>query len=352
MRWRAALVVLALAAAWLPLPRTFVEQIYATRLFPPLQAFVTNISNRTSLALFDLLIATLSGWWIVALIRDVAAGRRNGWLRTLGRIMVRTVTIGAASYLVFLIVWGLNYRRVPLEDKLRYDSGRVGSDGAITLAEASVKHVNALYDVAHRDGWAAPDVVDSALAGAFAQARQDLRLPAQTVPARPKRTMFDLYFLRAGVAGMTDPYFLETFVASDLLPFERPFVIAHEWSHLSGVGDEGAANFVGWLTCLRGNAGHQYSGWLFLYGEVFDALDRPHAQSVAAELGEGPRSDLRAIRERFEKHVNPRVSAAGWRVYDQYLKANKVEQGTRSYAEVVRLILGTEFGDEWKPQLR
>jgi hypothetical protein len=43
---------------------------------------------------------------------------------------------------------------------------------------------------------------------------------------------------------MTDPFFLETLVASDVLPFERPFLVAHEWSHLAGIADEGEANFV------------------------------------------------------------------------------------------------------------
>jgi hypothetical protein len=37
------------------------------------------------------------------------------------------------------------------------------------------------------------------------------------------------------------------------------------------------------------------------------------------------------------------VSAAGWRVYDQYLKVNRVDEGTASYAEVVRLVLGTNL---------
>jgi hypothetical protein len=69
-------------------------------------------------------------------------------------------------------------------------------------------------------------------------------------------------------------------------------------------------------------------------------------------LADGPREDLQAIRVRLLQHINPQVSAAGWRVYDQYLKANKVEAGAASYAEVVRLILGTTFDDDWKPQLK
>jgi len=59
---------------------------------------------------------------------------------------------------------------------------------------------------------------------------------------------------------MTDPYFLETLIASDLLPFERSFVAAHEWSHLAGIADEGEANLAGWLTCLRGGVPHSIAG--------------------------------------------------------------------------------------------
>jgi hypothetical protein len=49
---------------------------------------------------------------------------------------------------------------------------------------------------------------------------------------------------------------------------------------------------------------------------------------------------LRAVRERYLRDVNRRISDAGWRVYDSYLKANRVQAGTASYDEVVRLVLG------------
>ena len=52
------------------------------------------------------------------------------------------------------------------------------------------------------------------------------------------------------------------------------------------------------------------------------------------------------------RHVSRRVAAAGWRVYDSYLKANRVEAGSASYAQVVRLVAGTTFGDDWRPALR
>jgi hypothetical protein len=346
------LFVAALAAAFVPIPARTIEAIYSDRLFPIYQIVATSISNRVSFALFDVLVLGVVVCWFLLTVGDILLARRAGWLQAVLRIVLRTATIAAVAYLAFLLTWGFNYRRVPLEDKLQFEQSRISTDAATALAVQAVGQLNALYEPAHRIGWVPPHVVDRPLADAFALGRRELGSTAATLPGVPKSTLLDTYFRRAGVAGMTDPYFLETFVASDLLPFELPFVVAHEWGHLAGFADEGDANFLAFLTCLHGTTAHQYSGWLSLYSEVVGGLDRQSAGEVSAQLDAGPREDLRAIRDRLIHNVNPRVSAAGWRVYDQYLKANNVEAGAASYADVVRLILGTKFTGDWKPQLK
>jgi hypothetical protein len=226
---------------------------------------------------------------------------------------------------------------------LKYDANAVTVDAARDASKLTVSRLNALYVPAH----AARDRTsrnDAALAAAFARTTRELGATGTTVPARPKETILDLYFRPAAVAGMTDPFFLETLVESNLLEIERPFVVAHEWSHLAGFADEGEANFAGWLTCTRADALSQYSGWLSLFGELMNAVPRADRAAAMASLAGGPREDLRAIAARLARDVKPRVSAAGWRVYNEYLKANRVEAGTASYAQVVRLVLGTRLG--------
>ena len=344
----AALVVLAVGAAVAPLPAPIVERVYSTRVYVAVQSLLTPLSNVVPIALFDVLFCGVLAVWIGLSVVDV---RRSGWARAAGSAGVRTLTWSAALYLAFLATWGLNYRRVALADKLQFDRGAVDLDAARRVAMIAVDRVNTLYDAAHRLQAPASAEVSESLEEGFARASRDLDLPFIAV-ARPKRTLLDVYFQRAGVAGMTDPFLLETLVASDLLPVERPFVVAHEWSHLAGIADEGEANFVGWLACLRGSAADQYSAWLFLYGELTRSVTAPDRAALASALADGPRADLRAIRDRVARHLNPRVSAAGWRVYDSYLKANRVESGAASYAEVVRLVLGVKFGDDWTPLRR
>jgi hypothetical protein len=351
-----ALVVAAVLAAIAPLPPRLVESLYASRLYPAWQPVVTRVSNLTPIAWLDLLIVVVAVAWIAALVRDVW---RRGWAATIVRAALRTIVWASAAYLLFLVAWGLNYRRAPLVETLAFDAGSVSAAHAIDVANGVVLRLNALHDAAHeavrdapRDAAASVPPIDPVLAAAYARTLADLGRPATFVPARPKRTFLDLYFRRAGVEGMTDPYFLETLMVGDLLPVERPFIIAHEWSHLAGVTDEGEASFVGWLTCLRGAPVHQYSAALFLYAELAAALRPRDRAPVAARLALGPRADLTAIARRGQQNVSPRLASAGWRVYDEYLKANRVERGTASYDEVVRLVLGVRMSPDGVPLRR
>ena len=372
---RVILVSLAVLLALAPIPPRWVETLYSGFFYPPLQEVLTTLSNLAPFALFDVLLAGFVAWWIWRLWRDISSGRdtpkarpsrprrgapakrgktagKRNWWRIAGRVGVRTATAAAAAYLVFLTTWGFQYRRVPIAEKVRFDARSVSLGAALALAGTAVQQVNALYPGSREDNDPPHDRIDPVLAGAFGRTTRLLGLPGQPRPGRPKRTILDPYFRAAGVDGMTDPFFLETLVASNLLPFERPFVLAHEWSHLAGVTNEGEANFAGWLTCVRGDDRIRYSGWLFLYGEAIRGLPARDRAALSAGLADGPREDLQAIAERLRASVNPVVATAGWTVYDKYLKANRVEAGATSYNEVVRLILGTKFSADWTPDMR
>ena len=336
--WSVACVTAAVAAAVIPLPAAAVDRWYSAGAYATLQPWLTSLSNRLTFSLLDLLLVGVAVFWVALTARDLL-DTTNRWRAAL-TIVARTIVWGAALYLLFLALWGLNYRRPRLRDSRPYEASAVTADAAAAALRQAVTRVNGLYGRAHASGWPAPGEVDADLATAFAHALRDAGLAREVVPGRPKHTLLDWYFRRAGVDGMTDPFFLETLVSGGVLPFERPFVVAHEWSHLAGVTDEGEANFTAWLSCAGGSPSNAYSGWLFLYGELARAVNAPDRTALSAALEAGPRADLRAIRERYQRDINPRVSNAGWRVYDSYLKANRVEAGTTSYDEVVRLVLG------------
>lgn len=338
MTWRLVAIGGAALALVMPLPGSVTERFYSQSLYAAIQSLVTPLSNRTSLVWFDLLLIVVS---LTLVSRSVWDLRRRSLLMATWHIVGRLLTVGSLLYLAFLVMWGLNYRRQPLREKLPYDSSRVTPDAAVALGQSLVDILNTEYAAAHQTS--STDGIDERLATAFRDASGRLGLPRTTVLGRPKTSLLDLYFRRAGVAGMTDPFFLETLVSSDLLPFERPQVIAHEWAHLTGLADEGEASFAGWLACMRGDASHRYSGALALYLEVIGGLPSSARAGVSGRLSDGPLGDIRAMRERDTRERSPRVSLAGWRMYDSYLKVNRIDAGNASYGEVVQLVLGTNL---------
>lgn len=334
--WRLALVALALAAAVAPLPRSLVEEQYSMRAYPIIQRAVTAASNATALAWFDGLL--LAGA-IVILLLLVRRGR-----------ILNLLAFAACVWLLFLATWGLNYRRVPLREKLAYDEQRLSDENVGRMARTAVDQMNRLHAPAHAAKPMTVDEVAVALAPAMERAARELRAEPP-VPGRPKHTALAPYFRSAGIDGMTDPFFLETLLASNLLEIEHPAALAHEWGHLAGFADESEASFFGWLTCLRGDARSQYSGWVALYPHLLAALPETARKAVHARLGPGPREDFRRIAARLEE-ADPRVRGVANTTYDRFLRANRVEHGIESYDEVVKIVVGAALGPNFTPVLR
>lgn len=338
---RTSLVVAAaLAAAVVPLPASAVERFFSRGLYPVMQPWITYVSDLVPIALLDLALGALLLGGIVA----VARSRRSSGSRGRATYALLLFTNAAAIiYLLFLAVWGLNYRRIPLEQKLDLDRARVTPTGAYQLAAEAVRRVNSLHAGAH----ALPFDQDR-LRASFASGERALGMPGTTRPGQPKRSLLGFYFREASVDGMTDPLFLEVILNPDLLPVELPEVLAHEWAHLAGFADESEANFLAWLACLRGDRLARYSGWLSAYRRASSALPREQ-RATLPRLDDGPRQDLRAIAARMNR-ASPTVRRAANNMYDSYLRANGIQEGIANYDVVLQLILGTHLGSDWDPR--
>ena len=344
----AVAVVLALA----PARPQFIEGWYSTAAYPRLERALTPLSNGLPFALLDFLLVLV----VVAVVASVGSAARVAW-RTrafgrLGRTLGHVVAGAALIYVLFLLLWGFNYRRVQMPERLVLDRDRPMPEQVVELGLMAVGQMNTLYAAAHPEGPTVPEWQDAELRSAFADVQRALSDAPQVEPGRLKHSLLGPYFRWTGVDGMVNPFGLEVIANPDLLPFERPFVAAHEWGHLAGYANEAEANFVGWLTCVRSAPRHQYSGWFYLYWQISGEVNAEERGKVNAALAEGPRRDVNAVIARLRRGEIPALQKASWQVYDKYLKANRVEAGLRSYGEVVTLLLRARFDPGWTPVRR
>ena len=348
--WRTAIVALAAVAALAPLPATFVDRWYSGWLFPLIQPVITGATNQVSFALFDVALVATAGVVLLILIRMVAVWPRGRW-RALGQGSAALLTLVAVLFLWFWAVWGLNYRRTPLDQRLARAPTKSQDDAVLMLANRAVTELNRLHDPAHAAGFGDALDHEPRFRAAFSASLRALGQLAAVEPGRLKPSLVGPYFRWAGVDGVISPFTLEVLGNPDLLPFERPFVTAHEWGHLAGFGDEAEASFVGWVTCMHGGAPMQYSGWLFLLWQARADVAAPVRAQLDQGLGPGPRADIAAVVARLTRGTKPQVRRVSWAAYDQYLKANRVDEGVRSYSRVLELLTQTRFDEQWTPQL-
>jgi hypothetical protein len=327
-------------AALAPVPPFVVERLYSRGWYPAVQPLVTGASNLVAIAWLDVLVA-LAGialvWWFLHCWRQP-----GGLLRRAGRAAAGLLQAVALAYLLFLAAWGWNYRRLPADARFAVEPDRISAGRLTALARRSIAELNRLHQPAHGDPALEESRLRPSLEHAFQQTQRELAAGWQPRPGRPKRGVIAQTFPLAAVDGMVNPFGLEVILNPEVLPIERPFVLAHEWAHLAGHAAESDASFVAWLTCTRGSALLAYSGWFSLLHHVVRTMPPAARVPLLSGLSDGPRADLRAVQARMRR-VQPVVHDLSWQTYDRFLRANRVDRGIQNYDEVVRLVLGSRF---------
>ena len=103
-----------------------------------------------------------------------------------------------------------------------------------------------------------------------------------------------------------------------------PVTIAHEYAHQRGVAAEQEANFVGIMASIAsGRPAYVYSGWLYGYQHLSNALYRadPEAASACmAELPAAARADFVYNNAYWASWEGP-IREVGETVYDNFLRS-------------------------------
>ena len=239
-----------------------------------------------------------------------------------------------------MLLWGFNYRRLPLETTLEGGTATTTDRGDARRRRSprpwrlpAQLRSTAAETMPLNTTWTGADARSADERGARATKPRAAR-----PPGRPKTSrVLTPFFTAAGVDGMVNPFALESIVHPDLLPFERPFVLAHEWAHLAGMADEAEASAIGWLGV------HERCAGAGLQREPVSDHGRWRSASRRRLAHARSRNSIRSARRLRSDPARllrqqPRVRQAITKVYDQYLRANRVEDGTASYGRAVLIL--------------
>lgn len=255
-----------------------------------------------------------------------------------------------AGYLIFIfyISWGFNYARVNVLEENGIIAENPDSNflyEEILSTEETLHRLRRMLSKDENnplgDEFLLSDYKDE-IAKEQNQILNFLNSPTFSTPTirslKPKGIL-----LRISTAGVYFPFALEGHLDDGLHPIEKPFVMAHELAHANAFTDEGECNFIGFITCINSDDPFvAYSGWFEYMRYLYTTLRRNDPDLLKSKGYELPTfylTDYQSIIETLNQYpdIMPRFRNL---FYDQYLKAQGVHSGMKSYAEILKLAYG------------
>src|SRR5579863_3240062 len=291
--------------------------------------------------------------WVVRSIRKLARREvQRGWLvRGLGRMLF----VGLWVYVLFNLLWGLNYDRLGIADQLQLQVLPYHTEDLDRLTGLIVRELNALDTVARvnrnqlgRLSFLRADAVEAYDSLAIAEPRFAYRVRSV------KTSLFSYPGLYIGFAGYYNPFTGEAQVNIRDPSFTLPYTACHEMGHQLGYAKESEANFIGFLAATASpDPAVRYSTYLDLYQYALRELyfrDSVLARNYRGLLASGIREDLRELRRfnrKYENDLEPKI----WAAYSRYLRANGQPQGVNTYSEVTAWLIAFNKKFGWDPKL-
>ncbi len=332
-----------------------VEVVYATTVGPLIVQPLSRLTGLFPFSIVELCVVAYMVWLGVLsfkTVRAVAGKRRNVSNAVLGGGL-RLARDAGVYVALFYFLWGLNYARRPLDERLEWPAWTQPEVEVLrTLAEQSVEAANQAYFEIHgTEDVGNPTAMpkdagdlDRALEEGWAGAAELLDLPASTRRryGQTKRLLFSHLIARLGIAGFYFPWTAEANVLRDSPVVSRSQSMAHEKAHQRGIGPESEASFLGYVAgTLAPHAHARYSALVFAQGQLLRVLaraDREAAREVVANRFPGIRRDLQDLSEYWEQFQGVGTTI-GRAVNDRYLRTNRVRAGVQSYGLSVRLLI-------------
>ncbi|MDR2816686.1 MAG: DUF3810 domain-containing protein [Proteiniphilum sp.] len=315
---------------------TTLSEWYMRGAYPVVATVFSFISALFPFSLYDLFLI-VAALWLIKLIVFVII-RKTAFSKFL-RSLIRFVTVIVAW---FYFGWGIAYFREDFYS--RCDVAETSFDPGVfrDFAVRFIDHINRYYT----------DCTDMDKAGVrreveltYQVLHKPLNIPYPNGKRRVKPMMFETVYSKMGISGYFGPFFNEPHVNEYGLNFTYPFTLAHEMAHQFGVAAESEANLYAFVVCARSDDEKiRYSAYVSTLRYVLNDIRRflpEEYESLALSIRPEIIADLKRNREHWLAARNESLSNVQDKMYDAYLKTNKVSSGQANYSEVVGLLVSS-----------
>lgn len=324
--------------------RDFIEKYYSTLVYSKISVFLRVLTGWIPFSIGDIMYIVLITCFFIKLIKYInAAFQKKITKKNFLFELIKTASFFLTIYVLFNIIWGLNYNRLGIAYQLQIEPKEYTTNQLRNLTSDLVKAVNAARNMPGLNSFQFKEdnVVFSEAIDAYRNIQQRYFFLAYNHPSA-KATLIggvDNYF---GFVGYYDPFTGEAQVNTSMPRFLLPYTITHEIAHQLGYANEDEANFVGYLASKSADENaFRYSAYFTLFNyanrqlfssdsitanknyATLDSLVKKDEIVFLSYLGKKPSVGDRYITE----------------LYSDYLKANNQPKGMGTYDQVISWLI-------------
>ena len=260
--------------------------------------------------------------------------------------LIGIMVAGSSVYFMFHLLWGLNYYRIPIEQRLNLNS-EYTTTALIEVTKKLIVSSNALHSEISKDPSKQFEIpynfkkISKKVTQGYTALSIFYPFLTYETPSQ-KQSLYSLPLAYMGFSGYLNPFTNEAHVNSKMPVNSMPLTLAHEQAHQLGYAAESEANFVAFLATYNHKDPYfRYAAYTFALRYCLKDLykrDKTTFEVLTNEIHSGITKDFRNREKHWAQFENP-LKPIFKRVYGGFLKANQQTQGIESYNQVVALVV-------------
>ena len=338
------LLGIAIVIRIIAMNENIIDAVYATSAYTYIGSFFRQLFGWLPFSIGDI-IYIAAGIYIMWKLIRFPRYIRNKQIAAIFKqdYLIRVLTKIIVIYIVFNLLWGLNYDRSDISKQMNIEQPEYSKDALMEINGLLAEKVNECKAGAYNqpEKYATPKKVFAKTFDVYREAA--LLYPfLQYKNKSIKSSLFGKLGNYMGFSGYYNPFTGEAQVNTTIPAFLQRFVSCHEVAHQLGYAKENEANFIGYIAATSsGDSVFMYSAYLDIY--LYANRNLRRTDSVAAKqfsqmLSPAVQDDIQKIKDFYSNYQNPAAPYITW-LYGKYLESNRQPSGMLSYSEVVRYLI-------------
>lgn len=252
----------------------------------------------------------------------------------------------AIVYFTFHLFWGMNYYRMPINEKMGFTADYTKGE-LINFTAELIKKTNSVHLALTNDSTAVQIPYDPKTI--YQKTIEGYDLAASFVPELAyknpslKSSLFSLPLTYMGYGGYLNPFSNEAQVNTVVPILRLPTISGHEVGHQIGYSSESATNFIGFLiTANNQDPYFRYAARSHALAYCLSELrqvDKESFDLLYEKLNTGVKKNYQELQRFWVRYENP-TEPIFKALFNTFLKVNNQEEGIQSYNRVVGLLIG------------